>query len=76
MNNYNQDANYEIWKERIVIAECLRTLGLTTLASQIHTEPNNGDIIDSYIQLLQEVAEKTNDNDVIDRLCFAGLIYG
>lgn len=69
------DRDYEIWNERSVISDCLRKLGLASLASEVHTQPLNGDII-VYIHLIQEIAEKNKDNDVLDRLYFAGLIYG
>lgn len=69
------DRDYDIWNERSVVADCLRKIGLTDLASEVHTQPINGDII-KFIHLIQEIAEKNKDNDVLDRLYFAGLIYG
>lgn len=75
MNEYLGDKDYAIWKERSIIADCLRDLGLSDLATQLHTPTCNGDIM-PYIHLIQKIADKTKNNDVLDRLYFAGLIYG
>jgi hypothetical protein len=75
MNNYG-DAHYAIWSERSVIADCLRKLGLDKLANGVHTPDIKEDIIANYVNLIKMIAEATKDNDVLDRLYFAGLIYG
>lgn len=76
MNQYTGEDYYQIWNEKSVLADCFRKLGLTDLANQLHTEPLNGDIIEKYVALAKKHAQKNQDTDVIDRLCFAGLIYG
>lgn len=76
MVNYEGDAFYEIWNQRVVIHDCLHQLGQVEMAKGVHTADFTGDIIGKYINLIKEIAEKNKDNDVLDRLYFSGLIYG
>ena len=76
MSNYIGEDFYQIWNQKSVLADCFRKLGRADLANELHTGPLNGDIIEKYVVLAKKHAEKNQDNDVIERLCFAGLIYG
>lgn len=75
MNNQGE-VLYDIWNRKTVVADCLHKLGLTKEASHVHTDPFNSYIIDAYVNLAKKTAEQKGDNEVIDILCFAGLIYG
>ncbi len=70
------DGLYGIWSTNVILADCLRELGFKGLANELHTHAMNGGIIDNYIRLAQRTAESTNNTTVLERLCFAGLIYG
>jgi hypothetical protein len=74
--NYQGNADYAIWSDKVVIADCLRKLGEEAKAIAIHTEKYNRDIINDYIKLIKDIAKERKDEDVLDRLYFAGLIYG
>jgi hypothetical protein len=70
----NQD--YEIWNRTIVVSDCLRKLGYEKLAKVAHKHATNDAIISSYIKLIANTARAKLRHDVLDTLCFAGLIYG
>lgn len=76
MNNIYIDPSYDMWKHKSILSDCLYDLGFKNLARQIHTVEYNQDIIEEYVTLAKTLSQISNDNDVIDRLCFAGLIYG
>lgn len=67
---------YDIWSERMVLSDCLSKLGLPDMANEIHTGKVNQDIINTYVKIAHKLALTLNDNDVIERLCITGLIYG
>lgn len=70
------EADYAIWKERSVIADCLNDLNMPELAKEVHKAPVNGGIISKYLDIITRTADKVKHSDVLDRLYFAGLIYG
>lgn len=76
MYEYQGDREYGIWSERMVISDCLRKLGFEKYADKIHTLNTNTNIIDIYVSLIKKTAEHRKDNDVLERMCLAGLIYG
>lgn len=72
----NEDPFYEIWNQKSVLADCLRSLGYKKLADQVHKSSPVGNIIDDYAKLTKALAEYSKDTEILDRLCFSGLIYG
>ena len=61
-------------KERAVIADCLNDLGLKKL-SWTAIEEKIG-TIDFYLGIIVKAAIKQKKPEVLERLYFAGLIYG
>ena len=76
MNSHFGDRDYSIWCEKLVIADCLRKLGLESMANILHTDKINESIMENYVKIAHKLALNLNDEDVIERLCYAGLIYG
>ena len=76
MNNGFGEYDYQIWSQGVVIADCLRKYGLNDMASDLHKQAHDGDKITGYVNLINRIATSYKDNDVLDRLYFAGLIYG
>lgn len=72
----NGDQLYNLWNQRAVLADCLTAFGLKDLAALVHKAPINSDISDECVALIRKLAKNNNDSEVIERLCFAGLIYG
>ncbi len=70
------EADFAIWKERSVIADCLVDVGLPELAKEVHNAPANVGIISKYLDIITRTADKIKHSDVLERLYFAGLIYG
>jgi hypothetical protein len=70
------DKHYDDWNKKWVVADCLRKYGLNDFAKNVHTPELPTSIIDSYTRLIHEIAVKAHDEDVMERLCLAGLIYG
>jgi hypothetical protein len=76
MNNQDGNAEYSIWNEKSIISDCFRKLGYAKLADQVHKNDMSGDIMESYIKLLANTARATKRHDVLEVLCYSGLIYG
>ena len=70
------EADYAIWKERSVIADCLRDLGMPALATEAMYAPANIGHIEKFLSIIKKSADKVKHSDVYERLYFAGLIYG
>jgi hypothetical protein len=66
--------DYTTWRERAVIADCLRDLGYTELAQKAVTAKQ--ETVEKYLSIIEAEATKRNHGEIIERLCFAGLIYG
>ncbi len=65
------DGHRAIHAERYTISDCLLTLGYRNLA--VHAQRSASLLeLDEYLKVLRS----SNDTDVLDRLYFAGLIYG
>jgi len=68
------DNDYAQWCMRADIADCLRELGLITLAEKVLASSANIGIIHKYVSIIKSIAIQTNNVSIIDRLCFKGLI--
>ena len=68
--------HYDIWKERSVIADCLDDLDLPNLAKEALEKSANGKLMERLLDIIEFKAKKQNRHDVLERLYFAGLIYG
>lgn len=67
---------FEIWSERLAIAECLVTIGLPKMASNALNPSTSQEIIDNYINIIKNEAKASRRHDVLKKLCFAGLMNG
>lgn len=76
INNIAGDVAYEIWRKRTVIVDCLSSLGKKCLSKKLMKSPLNIHTHDKYLSIIKNIANKTNRHDVLERLYFAGLIYG
>lgn len=79
MNNITAliaDAAYSRWNERHIIADCLHDLGLKELAPKAIHPDTSQELISKFLTIIESTAKKLNKHDVLERLCFAGLIYG
>ena len=70
-NGYGDD-HYTNYAERSIIADCLRDLGMHDLAKEALKEGQ----ITKFVSIIQKSADKLQHTDVLERLYFAGLIYG
>lgn len=70
------EADYAIWCERPTIADCLSKLGFNKLAKEVMKAPANVGIINKYLSIIKAEAIKRKNNDVLNRLLSARLIYG
>jgi hypothetical protein len=68
------DMNYSVWRERSVIQDCLNELGLSKLACNAMNA--DGKTIDKYLTIITTEAAKRRQDGILDKLYFAGLIYG
>lgn len=66
--------NYSIWRERSVVQDCLNDLGLIKLANTAMSADNK--TIRKYLSIIKNEATKRRLDGILDRLYFAGLIYG
>ena len=78
MNNteLHSDGSFAIWKERSTIAECLRDLDMPVLAAKSTHKSATNELIDSFLHIITREANRLQRHDVLERLFFAGLIYG
>ena len=76
MNDQKGHAEYALWEEKSVISDCFRTLGYIKLADIVHKNDVTSDTMESYIKLLANTARATKRHDVLEVLCYSGLIYG
>lgn len=72
---YNEDPYYNFWNQKMIVAECLRSLGFENLAQHLHKSSGFKEI-DEYTKLAEKLAQYHQNTDVLDRLYFSGLIYG
>jgi|GEM_PF-3425655 hypothetical protein len=70
------DMHYGIWSERSVIADCLSDLGMKDLSTEAVKPSTSQELISKFLNIIQREANKLKRHDVIERLQFAGLIYG
>jgi hypothetical protein len=70
---YN-DMNYSVWRERMVIQDCLNDLGLDRLAKNAMSADSK--TMRKYLSIIKTIAEKRNKESVLERLYFADLVYG
>lgn len=62
---------YIDWNNNMMIADCLKDLGLGDLIDRSNNMQSK-----QYLSIIESKAKKLNRHDVIERLYFAGLIYG
>ena len=75
MNEYNTiDTGDTTGENTWVIADCLRALGYKSLA--ILLDEKNTGLIDDCIAIITDQAKRKGAHDVLERMHFAGLIYG
>ena len=65
-----------IMMERYVIQECLNKYGYQSLAIDVVKTISNNERIKDYLIIIQREAKANKDEEVLERLYFAGLIYG
>lgn len=61
--------------QRYVISDSLKDLGMTILANDAIKQLDHV-ILNNYVSILEKAAIHQRRHDIIERLCFAGLIYG
>lgn len=79
MNNATElqaDGHYAIWNERVVISDCLKTMGLDLMAKKAMQPETSQEIIQRFLHIIEKEAKVAKRHDVLDALYFAGLIYG
>jgi hypothetical protein len=76
MNELSSDGAFAIWSERSVIADCLVDLGMKDLATKAVIPHTSQEIINKFLVTIESTAKKLKRHDVLERLHFAGLIYG
>lgn len=76
MNNASCGNDFAIWKERSVIADCLRDLGMDDFAAKAIKPDTQQELIEKFLSIIQIEAYKLKKHDVLEKLSFAGLIYG
>lgn len=72
----HSDGSFAIWRERSTIAECLRDLDMPILAVKSMKDSATRELIDSFLNIIWREANRLQRHDVLERLFFAGLIYG
>lgn len=60
---------------RYVISDSLNSMGMTILANDAIKQLDHV-ILNNYVSILEKAAIQNKRHDIIERLCFAGLIYG
>ncbi len=70
------DSHYAIWSERSAIADCLSMIGKEDLAKRAVQPSTSQELIKKFLHIIEREATQTNRQDVLERLYFAGLIYG
>jgi len=76
-SQYNaSESDYSTWSTLSTIADALRDLGLKDKADEMMVSLSNKGIIDKYLSIIIKAADKDKHADVLERLYFAGLIYG
>lgn len=74
--NLSNDGFGQIWKERIIISNCLDSLGKEELSKIAINPATTQEIINKFLNIIEKEAKATNRHDVLNQLYFAGLIYG
>lgn len=69
------DAAYAVWSERSVISDCLVDLGMKDLSKKVSLTTSQ-ELISKFLNIIEREAKKLDRHDVLERLHFAGLIYG
>lgn len=62
---------YIDWNNNMVIADCLKDLRMEELIDRSNNMQTN-----RLLTIIESKAKKLNRHDVLERLYFAGLIYG
>ena len=75
-NELNGDGAYAIWSQRSTIADCLQDLDMPVLAVKAMKPTATRELIDSFLHIIQREANRLQRHDVLERLFFAGLVYG
>ena len=71
-----EDSEYAIWRERHVIVDCLRDLELPVPSKEIMKSTAPHELVDYVLRIIQREAKLLKRHDVLERLSFAGLVYG
>ena len=64
------------WNEMQLLSECYRDLGLQKFADRLLERKIKDSRINDYRNILVSIAKQRKNTDVLDRLYFAGFIYG
>ena len=75
-NELNGDGAFAIWSERSVIADSLRDLGMDDFAKKALLPDTGFELINKFLSIIEIEARKLKRHDVLERLYFAGLVYG
>lgn len=78
MNNIEaqNEASYAIWKDRSVIADCLRLMGLNVMADKAIQMATPQELINKFLHIIEKEARVAQRHDVLETLYFAGLVNG
>ena len=69
-------ANYDTWRERSVISDCLVDLDMKSFSKVALMNNIESETVDSLIDIITTTAKRLERHDVLERLYFAGLTHG
>lgn len=64
-----------LMQQMFVISDCLLKLGYRKLA-MLAQQADHWEFANDFVTLVSREARNRQDDDILDRLAFAGLIYG
>lgn len=62
-------------QQMFIVSDCLLKLGYRKLAIDAQTS-SHWEFVHEYVTIITREAKYRQDDDLLDRLAFAGLIYG
>jgi hypothetical protein len=69
-------AAYADWSERSTIADYSRSLGYNDIADKAMHYATPRELISKFLNIIETEAKAAKRHDVLEQLCFAGLVYG
>lgn len=71
----NGESHHSLTEQTFIISSCLEALGYKKLAIAVK-KGHDQRLINRCIQLIEQESISRKDYDILERLYFAGLIYG